>query len=317
MINLLKMILYRITQNKLFLCLVIFVPAIVVVASIIYTNNIEYTARIAFVGEENLPHIDNLYVTSVDTEPKKSELVQGKFDAVVKYINGKYVVQTIKGEQLKGSLERILNDGASVKEELKSKEDRGIISNLIGFLTMLLLLIGSMLYKFFYQERSGTDKRIVLSKVGCIRYYLSHPIIVFLVLFIPTWIICVTANLMLKLNLEVSILELTFMLFVLCLLSASFSFFIACIFRTEQNGSLFSSMVIMITSLVSGSFIEVSNSKLNVIISHIFPQRYLLDYAISAEHGESEHIISMIVIIILCICMLVCGGLINRRKMVA
>lgn len=46
MLNLLKMIIYRTINNKIFLLLVLFVPAIVVIGSIIYTNNIEYSVRI-------------------------------------------------------------------------------------------------------------------------------------------------------------------------------------------------------------------------------------------------------------------------------
>ena len=44
--NLLEMILYRMTKNKIFLCLALFIPPIVVIAAIIFTNNIEYTLRV-------------------------------------------------------------------------------------------------------------------------------------------------------------------------------------------------------------------------------------------------------------------------------
>ncbi len=46
MFALLKMIIYRTVNNKIFLLLVLFVPAIVVVGSIIYTNNIELNIRL-------------------------------------------------------------------------------------------------------------------------------------------------------------------------------------------------------------------------------------------------------------------------------
>ena len=46
MLNLLKMIIYRTINNKIFLLLVLFVPAIVVIGSIIYTNNIEHNVRV-------------------------------------------------------------------------------------------------------------------------------------------------------------------------------------------------------------------------------------------------------------------------------
>ena len=46
MFNLLKMILYRTVNNRIFFVLALFVTPIVVVGSIIYTNNIENTVRV-------------------------------------------------------------------------------------------------------------------------------------------------------------------------------------------------------------------------------------------------------------------------------
>lgn len=227
---------------------------------------------------------------------------------------GEYHIETIKGEKFKQALQQVLNEKMTVKQAFASKEQRGIIGNLIGFLTMLLLLLGSMLYKFYYQEKNGTDKRIILSKVGYIRYTLCHPIIVFLILFIPTWSITVLANLLLHLNEMVSVFELTFVLFTLCLLATSFSFCVASFSKTEQNGSLISTMVIIITSLVSGSFIEISKEGITDKISHLFPQRYLLDYAISIENNLPANTISMGIIIVLCILMIVLGGWVNKKR---
>lgn len=211
----------------------------------------------------------------------------------------------------------MLNNGTSVKEAFASKEQRGVIGNLMGFLTMLILLLGSMLYKFCYQEKGGIDKRIMTSKVGYIKYTLSHPTVVFLILFIPTWLITVLANIIFSLNKNVSIFELTFMLFTLCLLAASFSFCIASFNRSEQNGSLISTMAILITSIMSGSFIEISQNGVANIISHLFPQRYLINYAIAIEHNIPANTASIVIIILLCIGMIALGGLVNRKRIIS
>ena len=266
---------------------------------------------------EDIPVIEDIVVTVLEDEPKLSELVEGKYNAVIKKENEKYVIETIKGESFKQSLEKVLNEGVSVKEAFASKEQRGVIGNLIGFLTMLILFLGSMLYRFCYQEKGGIDKRIVVSKAGYIKYTLSHPVVVFLILFTPTWTITVFANLLLELNTSVSILELTFILFTLCLLAASFSFCIASFNKSEQNGSLISTMAILITSIMSGSFIEISKGGIANTISHLFPQRYLLDYTIAIEHGWQAGTASMIIIILLCIGMIALGGWINKKRIVS
>lgn len=263
-----------------------------------------------------IPNIENISVTQLETEPKLSELVEGTYDAVIEKKEGTYHIITIKGEKFRESLNKVLNEGATVKEAFEGKEKRGVIGNLIGFLTMLLLLLGSMLYKFYYQEKNGIDKRIVVSKVGYIRYTLSHPIVVFLILFIPTWSITVATNILFHLNINVSVWELTFMLFTLCLLATSFSFCIASFNKAEQNGSLIATMAIIITSLISGSFIEISKEGITNTISHLFPQRYLLDYAIAVEHNLPANTISMVIIILFSIGMIALGGFVNKKRIV-
>ena len=44
--NLIKMILHRISQNKIYFLMAIFIPPLVVIASLLFTNNMEYQIRI-------------------------------------------------------------------------------------------------------------------------------------------------------------------------------------------------------------------------------------------------------------------------------
>lgn len=300
--QLIKMIFYRISQNTIYLLMALFIPPLVAIATIIFTNNIENNIRIAVMGNEQIS-MPNITAINIKEKPMLSELVQGKYDAIV-WKSEEYKIETLKGEEFEIALDRVLNKGETVEEAFKSKEQRGIISNLMGFLTMFILLLGSMLYKFYYKERSGTDKRIIVSKVGYFKYTLSHPMVVFLILFVPTSIILLVAKNMLNLSTNVTNSQLLLMIFVLCILSACFSFFIASIFKTEQNGSLTSTMVIIITSLVSGSFIEISKTGLAREISYLFPQRYIIDFAINLENGNKAGYLSILVIIVISIIML-------------
>ena len=64
-------------------------------------------------------------------------------------------------------------------------------------------------------------------------------------------------------------------------------------------------MAIIITSLVSGSFIEISKAGLARDISYLFPQRYIIDFAINLENGNRAGYLSMSVIIAISIIMLI------------
>ena len=314
MISLLKMIIYRTINNKIFLLLVLFVPAIVVIGSIIYTNNIELSIRVGVIGEK-MPNIKSLSCIALQEEPKLSELVEGKYDAIIEFKDNKYEIRSVKGENFDKSLDDVLNEGKTVQESFSSKISRGVIGNLVGFLSMLLIMLGSILYKFYYQDKGGIARRIVVSKVGYIKYILSYPISVFLVLFIPAWIITLVSSSTLKLGESIKFPELTFMMFVLCFLGASYNFLVASFSRHEQNGGLFATMTVMMTSLLSGSFIEITKGGIAEKISYIFPQRYIVDFAINLEKGNKLGFISMFVIIGVSILFIIIGGLINRKRL--
>ena len=171
------------------------------------------------------------------------------------------------------------------------------------------------MYKFYYEDKGGIARRIVLSKVGYIKYIVSYPIAVFLVLFIPAWIITLISSSTLNLSENIKFPELTFMMFVLCMLGASYNFLVASFSKHEQNGGLFATMTVMMTSLLSGSFIEIAKGGWAEKISYLFPQRYIVDFAINLEQGNKLGFISMFVITVVSMLFIVLGGIINRRKM--
>ena len=313
MFNLLKMIIYRTINNKIFLLLVLFVPAILVVGSIVYTNNIEHNVRVGVIGDK-VPEIENLSCTILKDKPKLSELVEGRYEAIIEYKDGRYEIESVKGEEFDNKLNSVLNENTSIKEAFANKSSRGVISNLVGFLSMLLLMLGSVLYKFYYQDKGGIARRIVTTKVGYVKYILSYPISVFLVLFIPAWLITAASSYTFNLA-DIKYPELTFMMFVLCFLGASYSFLVASVSKHEQNGELFTTMSVMITALLSGSFIEIAKGGTAEKISYLFPQRYIVDFAINLENGNSLGFTSMFVIIGVSIAFIILGGIINRRRM--
>ena len=125
----------------------------------------------------------------------------------------------------------------------------------------------------------------------------------------PAWIITIASSSTLNLGEHIKFPELSFMIFVLCLLGASYNFFVAAFSKHEQNGGLFATMTVMLTSLLSGSFIETAKGGLAEKISYLFPQRYIVDFAINLENGNKLGFISMFVIIGISILFIILGGI--------
>ena len=108
---------------------------------------------------------------------------------------------------------------------------------------------------------------------------------------------------------------MTFMIFTLCLLSCSFNFLVASFNRTEQNGGLVATMTVMLTSLLAGRFVEIAKGGMAEKLSYIFPQRYMIDYAIQAENNTTKNILPMIIIVLTSVILIILGGIKNKRRM--
>ncbi|OCA97212.1 ABC transporter permease [Clostridium beijerinckii] len=313
MTNLIKMIFYRILKNKAYLFMPIIVTPLVILASISFTMNSSIKANIAVIGMDNSNlSIKDVKVTSIEEQPKFSDLVQDKYDAIVMYENGKYNIETVKGETFKTALEDALNGKTpSWGNDLK----RGTISNLVGFITMFILLVSVMLYRFYYEEKNGINKRILSSTINYIEYSLAHCTIVFTMIFMPTILIILLYSGIWGFNSNVSNLQLILIFFVLCFLGTALGFMISSIVKYDQNATLIGAMLVIITTLLSGSFRPVPQQGLAKIISEMLPQKYILDFPLAIENYKNVNYISIIIILIFSIVLIFLGIIINKRKL--
>lgn len=313
MTNLIKMIFYRISINKAYLFMPIIVTPLVILASISFTMNTSIKANIAIIGmnSSNLS-IKDVKITNITEEPKLSDLVQDKYDAIVNYKDGKYNIETVKGEVFKTALEDALNGKTpSWSNDLK----RGPISNLVGFITMFILLVAIMLYRFYYEEKDGINKRILSSTINYIKYSIAHCIIVFIMIFIPTILIILLYNGVWGFNSNVSNLQLIFVFFILCLLGTALGSIISSIVKYDQNATLIGAMLVIITTLLSGSFRPVPQEGAAKIISEILPQKYIVDFPLAIENYKNINYSSMILILIFSLGLIFLGIVINKRKL--
>ncbi|MFR8104537.1 MAG: ABC transporter permease [Clostridia bacterium] len=293
MLEIIKMTFYRIFQHKIYLLMSIFVTPIVVFGAIFFTNNIETVkASIAILEEENTTIISTkeVKVTRVKEKPEFAELVQGKYDAfLIPKEDGTFEIETVKGEAFQNKLKSYLQGN---EDSFKEKQ-RGVATNFIGFVTLFILIFCSMLYKFYYSEKEGINKRIIATKVGFIKYALSHAIVVFSIVFVPAVLTVFLARATIGFQTTVSNLQMVWVLFVLSFLGTAFNLFISAVIKTEANGSLVGAMVIVITTLMAGSIFDITAGGVANQISNIFPQHTILAYVAALESGMPANLLSM------------------------
>lgn len=129
-------------QKQLVVLLVIF-TVIASLAAIFVSKNLNIKWDIAVVSGRPVSFKGgNVNLILLDKAPKQSTLVSGKYDAVLyRNADGSYKIDTIKSEETTAQMTAALKGDVDILSTLSS---RGIGTNILGFLMMFLLLMGSM-----------------------------------------------------------------------------------------------------------------------------------------------------------------------------
>jgi ABC-2 type transport system permease protein len=311
MINVIKGILYRMINSKTYLIMPIVITPIVIAAAIYFSSSFVERANIGVVRNDNINfNSAELNITQLENKVPLSDLVKNKYDAVIYYEDGKVQVDTVKGNDFKSKLLKIAN-GENV--EIKDGEKRGVAANIVGYITMFITLLGVMLYKFYFDEKKGISKRVISANISYEQYILSHFVSVFIMIFVPTVIVVTIAKEVLKLDTNVTVFELDFIVLVLALLASAFGLLISSIVKEEESASMLGVMINIITTLLAGSFFTISNNTLINIIGDLMPQKHILDFTIALENGKINYI-DIINVIFVCIIMIIFSYLINKIK---
>lgn len=312
MINVIKGILYRMINSKTYLIMPIIITPIVIVAAIYFSSSFVERANIGVVRNDNINfNSAEVNITQLKNKVPLSDLVKNKYDAVIYYEDGKVQIDTVKGNDFKSKLLKIAN-GENVK--IKDGEKRGVDANIVGYITMFIILLGVMLYRFYFDEKKGISKRVISANISYEQYIISHFVSVFIMIFVPTVIVVTIAKEVLKLDTNVTVFELDFIVFVLALLASAFGLLISSIVKEEESASMLGVMINIITTLLAGSFFTISNNTLINIISDIMPQKHILNFTIALENGKTNYI-DIINVIFVCIIMIILSYLINKIKL--
>lgn len=144
MLNIIRNNWYRLKEQKNYLIVAISLTIFSVALAVILTNNLKPKINIGIIGENQVIEDNStLQVTYLEQEPPVSELIQNRYDAVVKFNDdGSYNIQTVKGEEFKQKLNQALQ-----KEDITAQDtmpSRNIGTNIIGYMVMFLLMQGML-----------------------------------------------------------------------------------------------------------------------------------------------------------------------------
>ncbi len=281
---------YRAVSRKNYFILMLCISMVTITAAVFFTAKFEVKGNIAIVPAHGSSiNIDSeyLHVESLKEAPGIAALVMHKYDAVViDNGNGTYEIRTIKGDDFRSSLESVLNKSGG---GFNTEEDRGIASNILGYMMMFVFIQG-LLYMMMYSEdrEKGTFKRIAVSPVSAGTYLAGHGIFNFLMVFLPVYLLIITAKIIFNIDIGLSYLQYAGLLGVLTLLSTCFSLLMSSVFRKADDSSMFGQLVSVLTSLLAGCFysFDSTNGIMKRIVV-ILPQKNFLNLVYGLEGGKS------------------------------
>ncbi|MGG7178383.1 ABC transporter permease [Clostridium paraputrificum] len=299
--------LYRITKEKGMLAMVIVVMPIIICLGVYFNGSDGIKGKIAVVGakgeekgivENSMVSNEKIKVEFLEESPSKTELIKGVYLAEINLNGAEATVISYRGEEIKKALE------ASLKGEVYEGENENatVQGKVIGFLIMFLFMgATTMVMDFFLADReNGTYTRVLSGQISYFQYILGQMLYSMIILSIPSTIWSVAILKILNVNLDISYSLLTFLLFLVGILSSSFGMFIATIFKDRESESMAGSIIAMITSLLGGCLISFTDTnKVIGFIRNIIPQKRLIDLSNCFNYGDLIFVICTILIFLL------------------
>lgn len=137
--------------------------------------------------------------------------------------------------------------------------ERGVGTNILGFILMILLMQGVALTIFFEEDRNiKTFRRILTAPVSEKKYLFAQGIFTFLCLYIPSYLAVTIISVCFGINIGFSFGMLAILMMILCALSTAFGLFMTAVLDREI--SLVASGISMITCVLAGCFISFTDN---------------------------------------------------------
>ncbi|MBO1305566.1 ABC transporter permease [Enterococcus sp. 669A] len=286
--ELLRNHLLRAQEKSARLLMMVGLIVVAFVLALFLNKHTQATLNIAVVGDNPITvQSDSVKITELKTAPPKSELIAGSYDAVVDFSKGTPKITTLKNQEFKDQLQTMLSGGSENMTSTTKKLSKA--SRILGYILMFLLMAGvTNTFVFTEDKEQHLMERMIASGLSQGKLFISYVVFLFSLLFIPTFLIFILADTVFSVNLGMSLANYGLLIGIICLIGTSFALCNAAFFKDGDQASMIGSMILVITSLVSGSFFSLSNEETwwNGIIK-VLPQKQFLQLVEYVSGGES------------------------------
>lgn len=313
MLKLMKLVLYRIIHNKDFLIVYLILIPLVMGVAVYFTNTVSYNMRIGIIGEVEIVKNDKVKYVYLDDIPNNSQMVLSEYDAVVIEEGDDFKVQSTKGEDFNQTLKMFVTGQITTLQD--DTLQRGNATTIIGFLMMVVLLLGGQIYIYYFDERNGINKRILSTSLQCRQYMLSHFTVAFMFLFIPAAIVISGCIVLFNIALSIPMWQFVLVLLLLSFFSASFGLWMNSLCKSMDGSLMFGNMFAIAGSIVAGAFVQVTNNEIFNNIIQFLPQKQIMSLLESLENSTTLPYLGIFYVIGLSLILIVSGIVIERKRL--
>ena len=234
---------------------------------------------------------NNISVKEVERDMNYyTNLISGEYDAYINKEDGKYKVTTVRNSTLGMKLSQYLNEG----KLLIASSSNSYYKIIITVMVMSSMILSLILYRFYFDDRNGLDKRIYLSGVSNFSYVLQQVVFNFLILFTTNLLSSLILLPLFDLNIS---WKLVLYILLIELFSANFGMFLSTLTKKNQGALIIGTMVSVITMLLSGALFSVKKDSIQDKIHYIFPQYYFSNLGKSIDGNLTNLSYSITVIV--------------------
>ena len=278
----------RTWQNKARLCVMLGLILVSIFLAVFVSSKGNFSTKIGVIGgaKQEIAS-DTVKIVPLSKEPKKSALALGTYDAVVDMRGEKPVISTFKGAEYKKELMNYFKDPQSIKAVQKNED--GIGSKIISYMLMFLLMFSVTNMLLFSEDKEKhIMERITTTPISFTKLFANYSLFAWLVLFIPNLLIIAGISFLGLTDIGLSLMNYTILIGVITLFATAFAVCNASFFQVADTASMLGSMIMMITTLLSGSFFSLDNgNKFFNDLIHWLPQKQFLALVKNIEAGQS------------------------------
>lgn len=288
MISVFKNNFNRLMEKKARIILTLVLTAAAITVAVFISSMPPSAGNIALVSDNNQATLSSPYlnVIRLDEAPLVSQMVSGKYDAVVIYhSDGMFDISTIRDDEFTQTLTGILQNPSGYN--VGHFEGRGIGTNILGYLLMFILLEGILLMYMFSEDKEKNQiVRIAASPVPFTSYLLAQSLFTFGFIFVPSAAMLALVAVVSGIDMGFGIMQYALLLALICAFSTAFSLFINALVKGSDTANMVGSSTVLLTTILAGSFysFERGNAVLEAVIS-VLPQKVYLSLVNGIEKG--------------------------------